>query len=295
MKALPLLYLLLAAGPVTAEESYRAAVQKWRQERETRLRAEDGWLSVAGLFWLKDGRNSFGAARSCDVVLPEGAAPALSGAFELEGGRTSVRLEPGVAARVGGQPVTGTRALRPDSAGSPDVLELGRLKLFVIERGGRFAIRLKDPDCAARKDFTGLTWFPIDERYRVEARFVPYDPPKPIAVPNVLGRTETMPSPGRAEFTLDGKALHLDGVLEEPGARELFFILHDETSGRESYGAGRFLYAKLPKGGKLILDFNKAYGPPCAFTPYATCPLPPPQNWLPVRIEAGEKTYGRGH
>ena len=170
------------------------------------------------------------------------------------------------------------------------MLELGRLSLHVIERGGRLGIRLKDRESPLRKAFTGLSWFPIDERYRVVARFVPYDPPKALKVPNVLGNVTPMPSPGRAEFTIDGKAVQLDGVLEEPDATELFFIFRDQTSGHETYGAGRFLYADLPKDGKLVLDFNKAYNPPCAFTPYATCPLPPPQNRLPVRIEAGRRS-----
>jgi hypothetical protein len=185
--------------------------------------------------------------------------------------------------------------LRPDSTGSPDVLEMGALSLTVIERGGRLGIRLKDRNSPVRKAFTGLRWFEIDEDYRVEARWVSHPQPKPVKVPNVLGQTEAMPSPGYAEFTLGGKSVRLDGVLEDPHAEQLFFILRDRTSGKETYGAGRFLYADLPQGGKVVLDFNKAYNPPCAFTPYATCPLPPPQNWMPVRVEAGELAYGKGH
>jgi uncharacterized protein (DUF1684 family) len=283
------------ATAAASDESYRGEIRTWREDREARLRADGGWLTVAGLFWLKDGWNTFGSGASCDIVLPEGSAPALAGAFDLAKGRTSVTLEPGVPGSIGSRPVTGPTELRPDSSGSPDALELGRLSLHVIERGGRLGIRLKDRESQLRRDFTCLTWFPIDERSRVLARFVPYDPPKALEVPNVLGRSENMSSPGRAEFTIDGTPLHLDGVLEEPDAAELFFIFRDQTSGNETYGAGRFLHADLPKDGELILDFNKAYNPPCAFTPYATCPLPPPQNRLPVRIEAGEKAYGHGH
>ena len=169
---------------------------------------------------------------------------------------------------------------------------MGRLSLHVIERGGRFAIRLKDRDAEARKRFTGLHWYEVDPKYRVEARWVPNEPPTTLQIPNILGQIEPMPSPGRAEFTLDGQPLHLDGVLEEPDAKEIFFIFRDQTSGKETYGAGRFLYAALPQAGKLTLDFNEAYNPPCAFTAYATCPLPPPQNRLPVPIPAGEKAYG---
>ena len=185
--------------------------------------------------------------------------------------------------------------MRPDTSGSPDVLEMGTLTMNVIKRGDRFGIRLKDKNSPVRKGFTGLRWFDIQEDYRVEARWVSYPQPKPVKVPNVLGQTESMPSPGYAEFTLGGKPVRVDGVLEDPHAEQLFFILRDQTSGKETYGAGRFLYADLPKAGKVVLDFNKAYNPPCAFTPYATCPLPPPQNWMPVRVEAGEMAYGKGH
>lgn len=287
--------LACAGAAAGAAEPYREQIRAWRERREARLRADGGWLTVVGLFWLKEGRNTFGTGDSCDIVLPRGSAPGLAGAFDLASGRASVTLEPGVSGSVGGRAVTGRTELRPDSSGAPDVLALGRLSLHVIERGGRLGIRLKDPESPLRKAFTGLSWFAVDERHRVEARFVPYDPPKAVKVPNVLGDVTPMPSPGRAEFTLDGKALHLDGVLEEPDAKELFFIFRDETSGHETYGAGRFLYADLPRDGTLILDFNKAYSPPCAFTSYATCPLPPPQNRLAVRIEAGEKHDGHGH
>ncbi len=283
------------AGASAAEQPYRGEIRRWRDDRELRLRADGGWLTVVGLFWLKEGRNSLGSDGSCDVVLPPGSAPAVAGDFTLGKGRVVVTIAAGVAGRVASQPVTGPVELRPDSSGSPDVLELGRLSLHVIERGGRLGIRLKDRESPLRQAFTGLTWFAIDERYRVRARFVPYDSPKQIKVPNVLGQVTPMPSPGRAEFTIDGRALQLDGVLEEPDATELFFIFRDETAGHETYGAGRFLYADLPKDGTLILDFNKAYNPPCAFTPFATCPLPPPQNRLPARIEAGERKYGSGH
>ncbi len=287
--------LSAAAVPTVADEAYRAQIRGWREKREARLKADGGWLTVSGLFWLAPGRNTFGTDRSCDIVLPEGSAPGLAGAFELADGHTSVRLEPGVVARIGSSPITGVTTLRSDASGEPDVLDLGRLTLHVIERGGRYGIRLKDRESTIRKRFTGLEWFPIDERYRIVARFSPYPQPRPLRVPNILGQTETMQSPGRAEFEIQGQHVGLDGVLEEPDAKELFFIFRDLTSGKETYGAGRFLYAELPKDGKLVLDFNKAYNPPCAFTPYATCPLPPSQNRLPVRIEAGEKAYGAGH
>jgi len=288
----------LVAGivfPAGADEGYRARVRAWREDRETRLKADGGWLTLAGLSWLKEGRNGFGSDPAGDIVLPEGSAPPKAGVFELKDGQVTVALQPGASGRIVGKPVTGPATLRPDTAGSPDVLEMGALSLTVIERGGRLGIRVKDKNSPARKQFAGLKWFEVDEDYRVEARWVSHPQPKPVKVPNVLGQTESMPSPGYAEFTLGGTPVRLDGVLEDPRSEQLFFILRDRTSGKETYGAGRFLYADLPKAGKVVLDFNKAYNPPCAFTPYATCPLPPPQNWMPVRVEAGELNYGKGH
>ena len=294
-----LVIALLAAGlapSAAGDEAYRAEVQKWRADREARLKADGGWLTVVGLFWLAEGPNRFGTDPSGAIVLPQGSAPAKAGIFELKGDRVTVSLLPGAAGRVAGKRVSGTLALRPDTSGSPDVLEMGTLTMHVINRGGRHGIRLKDRNSAARRTFTGLRWFDVKEEYRIEARWVSYPQPEPVEVPNVLGQIEPMPSPGYAEFTLAGKALRLDAVLEGPEAEELFIIFRDQTSGKETYGAGRFLYADLPKGGKVWLDFNKAYNPPCAFTPFATCPLPPPQNRMPVRVEAGEMASSKaGH
>jgi uncharacterized protein (DUF1684 family) len=277
------------------DEAYQTEIREWRAKREARLKADDGWLTVAGLFWLNEGSNRFGTDPSLEVVLPAASGPALAGVFVLKAGETTVSLEPGVRATVDGHPPAGAVRMRPDTSGSPDVLEMGALSLYVIERSGRYGIRLKDKNNPARRDFTGLHWYDVKQDYRIVARWTAYMPLKPVKVSNVIGQVETMPSPGYAEFTLDGKTIRLDGVLEEQGAQELFFIVRDGTSGKETYGAGRFLYAGLPKAGKVILDFNKAYNPPCAFTPYATCPLPPRQNWMPVRVEAGELAYGKPH
>jgi len=268
--------------------NYAADVEAWRVKREARLKADGGWLTVAGLFWLKEGANRFGSGKDNDVVLPS-SAPERAGVFEFQAGKVQLRLEAGVPATIEGKNVT-TADMRPDTSGSPDVLTLGPLTMHVIERGGRFGIRLKDNDSPARKAFKGLEWFTVSEQYRVTARFVPYDPPRKITIPNVLGDASEMPSPGYAAFTLGGKELRLDPVLEDAASEELFFIFRDETSGKGTYGGGRFLYTEKPKDGSVVLDFNKAYSPPCAFTRYATCPLPPKQNRLGVRIEAGEKS-----
>lgn len=253
--------------------SYKAEVERWRAQREASLKADDGWLTVTGLFWLKEGPNSAGAGAANDIRLPRG--PERLGVFELRGGKVTFH---GADGR--------TLAMQTDKAGSPTPLTSGDLTMFVIERGRRYGIRLKDKQSQYRKEFHGLEWFAIDERYRVTARFVPYNPPKSIPVLNVLGDTTVQHSPGFAEFTLNGQSLRLEPVEE---GDQLFFILKDRTAGKQTYPAGRFLYAARPKDGTVVLDFNKAYSPPCAFTPYATCPLPPKQNQLPVRIEAGEK------
>jgi uncharacterized protein (DUF1684 family) len=288
--------MTLAAGlasPTNADEAYRGEIEKWRSEREARLEADGGWLSVAGLFWLKAGPNRFGSDPSADIVLPEGA-PANAGVLVFQKGQTALRLASGVDGRVGGKAVSGPHVMQPDTTGRPDVLTIGDLSLYVIERGDRYGVRLKDKNSPARRGFTGLKWFEIDEAWRIEARWASYPTPRPVKVPNVLGEVTTMPSPGRAEFEIDGHVIQLDGVLEDPTSLALFFIFRDQTSGKETYGSGRFLYADLPKKGRIVLDFNKSYNPPCAFTPYATCPLPPKQNWLPVAIEAGAKDYEGG-
>ena len=292
-----LVSLVLAAGslgpPVPsdgAEADYAQEVEAWRRDREARLKADGGWLTVAGLFWLKEGANTFGSAPENDIVLPD-TAPGRAGRFVVTGPETSVRFEPGVAAQVEGRPAV-QAVLNADTSGKAEVVSLGPLRMHVIERGGRLAIRLKDMNAEARRAFTGLHWFPVDERYRVTARFVPYKELKPLSVPNILGQVEKMPSPGYAIFDLEGKEHRIEGVFETPGATELFFIFKDATSGKETYPAGRFLYSALPKDGRLVLDFNRAYNPPCAFTAFATCPLPPRENWLAGRVTAGELRYG---
>ena len=270
------LLALLAGAAGFAASSYQAEIARWHSEREARLKADDGWLTLAGLFWLHEGANPFGRDPSGEIVLPDG--PAHAGVFHLGQGKVTVSAN------------GGTRELHPDSDKPEDILRVGRLSLVAILRGGKFGIRVKDPESQARREFKGIELFPADESYRVKARWVAQ--PHKISILNVLGQTEASDCPGYAVFRLDGRELKLYPILEEPGAQELFYIFRDQTSTKETYGAGRFLYSDMPKDGMVVLDFNKAYNPPCAFTPYATCPLPPPENRLPVRIEAGEKRYG---
>lgn len=300
--AASMLAALVAADAGAGDAGYVHHIEDWRRERVQRLTADGGWLTVAGLFWLKAGANRFGADAANDIVLPAHSAPAQAGALVLEGGRVRVEVRPGATVTLAGKPVTRAE-LRSDAGGAtPDVLSLSALTLQIIDRGGRLGVRLKDMKSPARAAFKGIRYFPIDPRFRVVATFVANEKPVSIRVPNVLGMVESMPSPGYASFVLDGagksgkaQPLRLDAVLE-PGDTQLFFIFSDSTAGKTTYGAGRFLYADPPaKGttnGKVILDFNRAYSPPCAFTAHATCPLPPANNRLPVAIEAGEMFAG---
>ena len=280
---------LLAGAAVTLAVSaeYTHEIEQWRAQREEKLRAPDGWLTVVGLSWLREGTSTLGSAKTSDVVLPA-SAPATVGTVELTKGRAVFHAAPGVAVKAKDRPVKDLE-LHSDKAGEPEVVTIGSVSMYLIERGGRLGLRVKDELSAARRGFPGLTWYPVNEAYRVTARFVPYQPTKQVPIANVLGMVEPLPSPGYAVFTLDGREVRLDPVLEEPDAKELFFIFRDATAGKETYPAGRFLYSAMPKDGQVVLDFNKAYSPPCAFTSFATCPLPPKQNRLAIAIEAGEK------
>ncbi len=271
-----------------APNSYVEETRMWREQAETRLKADDGWLTVAGLYWLKDGPNRAGAADPNEIVIPGTAVPPYIGTFHLASGTVRFVPDPRCVVKLGNQRLHRAVTLAADVEGKPDVLTVGDLSLFVIKRGGRYGIRLRDKNSRMRREFTGRMWFPIDERYRVVAAWQPYEPPKMLSVPNVLGETEQQPCPGAAVFTLNGIELRLEPVLEEG---RLFFIFKDRTAGRRTYPAGRFLYSDVGQEKTVVLDFNRAYNPPCAFTPYATCPLPPKQNQLPVPVEAGELNY----
>lgn len=285
-----------ADSPASAPNSWQRDELAWREKRATRLQAPEGWLSLIGLEWLKDGDNSFGSAPDNRIRLAKG--PAQIGVIRLDG--SALRLLPPAEGfpkdlQVNGQPPT-EQVLYADDAAAPSKLSVGTLTIIVINRDGRLGLRIKDIEAPTRTAFHGLRWYAPDPRYRVRAKWIPYNPPKTLDIPTILGTVSKMPAPGAAEFRLGGKVLRLDPVLEEPDAKELFFILRDATSKKTTYGAGRFLYTDLPdhglsQPGELWLDFNRLINPPCAFTPYATCPLPPPQNRLGVAIPAGERRY----
>jgi uncharacterized protein (DUF1684 family) len=273
----------IQAKPI-ADTTYRASVEKWRQAYEADLKSDHGWLSVSGLFWLHDGENTFGSGPLNDIVLPA-SAPAKAGSFEFHAGHTTVHVNSGISALLNGKHVDSAE-MHPDS--NSDQLTLGDLTLYVHSSGERFTIRLRDKNSALRKTFTGTRWFPVDETYRVIGKFVPFDQPKPTQIQNVMGDTLNDPMLGYISFQLGGKDLRL---ISDAASGEVELVFRDLTSGHETYAASRFLDTKIESGGRVILDFNQAYNPPCAYNPYTTCPLPPPENRLDTRIEAGEKTY----
>jgi uncharacterized protein (DUF1684 family) len=265
-------------------EAHRAEITQWQERRATRLKAEDGWLTLIGLFWLNEGSNV--------ISIPSAGSPTVK--LARKGGE--VTLEPGANMMIGDQAVSApTKLLNDADETGPTVVKMGTVRFQVIKRGERYGLRVKDADAQTRTHFQGLEYYPIDPKWRLEARYEPYTPEKKIPITDVTGATADSIAPGALVLNIDGKEYRIDPVLED-GSDELFIIFKDETSKDETYQAGRYVYAAKPgPDGKTIVDFNKAYNPPCTFTPFATCPLPPMQNRLPLRIEAGEKRYAGGH
>jgi uncharacterized protein (DUF1684 family) len=274
---------------LSVEDRHEAEITIWRSQRLDRLKAEGGWLSLVGLHWLKDGANSIGSAKGSDVLIA--SAPAKLGTATLAGGEVTFTLEPGAIAVVGTSDRNKNAVLRDDRSEQPTKVAFGTTSFYVIDRDGKKGLRVKDTEAATRKNFLGLDYFDVAEKWRVEAKWEAFDPPKTLDVPTVLGTVEKYKVPGKAVFERGGKTYEVQPVLETADAKQLFLIFADKTTGKETYGAGRFLYADMPANGKIVLDFNKAYNPPCAFTPYATCPLAPPENRINLRIDAGEKKY----
>jgi uncharacterized protein len=277
-------------------EAHRRAILEWQSKRLARLTSENGWLTLCGLFWLKEGENTFGTDSSNSIVFPAGKAPGKAGSIWLEHGTLRLQSTPGAGIRCRDS-IVSTMTLASDGEGSsdPTVLSIGTLSFYVIKRADQLGVRVKDKENPARVHFRGLDYFPIDPTWRIEARFEPYHPPKIIPIATMIGTTENDSCPGALVFGVDGKECRLDAVIEQGSDRQLFIMMSDETSGKETYGMGRQLYTDLPDStGKVILDFNKAYNWPCVFTVFATCPIPPRQNRLPLRVEAGEKMYA-GH
>ncbi len=279
------------AGGASDGPAWRQGLAAWRQQRAESIAGPDGWITLVGRLWLSPGPNRFGSGEACELRLPQDRAPALAGTITLDGGRLHVKIAPGVPVLVDGAPID-ERELADDREGKPTVLSLGSLSMRVIKRQDRYALRVKDREHPARKTFAGLAYYPIEARLRVRARLEPAPQGKTLPIVNVLGQIEPTPMAGTLRFTLDGAEHTLDALLE---GDELFVLFKDETSGHGSYPSGRFLYAPRPgPDGVVDLDFNRAFTPPCGFTDFATCPLPPKQNALPLAIAAGER-YDHAH
>jgi uncharacterized protein (DUF1684 family) len=281
-----------ATAAVSIDTQWKSDLLQWRSQRAQQLSAPDGWLTLVGLEWLQPGKNTFGAAADNRIRLNAPVADHL-GVLELKS--DGVYLSAPAASLLAND--APAHAIKVDTDGpNPTVLKAGTLTLLVIHRGDRFALRIKDSQAPTRTHFQGLHWYAPDPHYRIEAKWIPFNPAHEESIPTIIGTTLKLPVPGVAEFTLDGKTVQLEPVLEEPGDRQLFFILRDTTSKTTTYGAARFLYTDFPdhgldKPGRLVVDFNRLQNPPCAYTPYATCPLPPQQNKLAVALPAGEQRY----
>ncbi len=287
------LFAVTVAIPLAAHTSYdAAATREWREKREAELTGPEGWLTVAGLHFLKPGANTLGTDGSSDIVLPRGTAPVHAGVVEFTAPGTVVLVPAnGVDARGDGKPITGRFTFRAASAAAKRPASratLGALTLQVHRSGQRVAIRLRHPESELRQQFGGLRWYDIDEAWNVHARFIPYATPKRLATQNILGDSTTTTSPGEVEFTANGATVRL---IAYQAGKGLSFVFSDGTSGTGTYRL-RFLSAPAPSAdGTLDIDFNRAYNPPCAFNPYTTCPIPPSQNRLKVPVTAGERAY----
>jgi uncharacterized protein (DUF1684 family) len=286
----------VATVHATEVDSYQHSIEQSRAERVASLTAPTGWLSLIGLEWLKEGENRIGRAADNDVVLKAG--PAHLGVITLaKDGALQLALARDSGALIDGKPLQQAALIDDMKAGdgTPTTVSFGTASFYAIDRDGRKGLRIKDSDAPSRKHFLGIDYFPIDPSWHVEATWVPAKPGETLEMGTVIGTVDKSPVPGKLEFTHDGRHFELTPIIEEPGASQYFIVFADRTSGKETYGAARFLYVDPPKNGKVELDFNKAYNPPCAFTPFATCPLAPHENRLDVRVTAGEKKYRGEH
>lgn len=265
--------------------TYAEEIAAWRQDMENSLRSETGWLTLTGLYWLDEGRNSVGADETSAVILPSGA-PHL-GTIVFEDGKFTLHVDSDAEVTVDGEPVR--EAVLRDSShpAGVSVVGIGTVTFFVLQRGDAYAVRVRDSSNPARITFAGRNWFDVDRAYSVTGVYVPRENPRTLPIVNSAGQDVEMNNPGRAEFTLNGEKVALEAF--DAGEGQIWFIFRDGTSGKSTYGAGRFLYATLHDDNTVSVDFNKAYHPPCAFTSYATCPYPPKENFLTIDIPVGER------
>lgn len=296
--ALLSLTLLRAADTNSGAAVWKSDLLAWRAQHARDLQQPNGWLTLIGLEWLNPGDNSFGSANGNSLIV-HAPTSAFLGAVKLTG--DSLQLLPPAGGypsglKVDGQPPANPQPLASDTSEHPSKITTGSVTITIIHRGDRYGLRIKDSKSSALTQFHGLKWFPPNPAYRVQAKWIPYSPPHHVPIPTILGTEVMSDVPGAAEFTIDGKTWRLEPIIESPEDKDLFFIFRDTTSKSDTYGAGRFLYTPLPdhgltQPGELTLDFNRAENPPCAYTPYATCPLPPPQNRLPIPVPAGQQRY----
>lgn len=285
-----LFFILNAPGYLWAQSPmhYQQQIEDWHQRRIASLKAADGWINLAGLYWLAEGKNSFGSARDNQIVFPDGSLPDHAGFLERRGNLVILHVDSPGLILVNGSPVREAVVFSSDASVAA-TMSFRHWKWVIIQREDKIGIRLRNLESPLLQKFQHIDYFPIDSVWKHEARLVKPAYPRTIAITNVLGQTTLQPSPGKLFFDIRGVTYSLD-ALEE--GEELFVIFGDDTNGLSTYPSGRFLYAEKPgPDGKTTLDFNKAFNPPCAFTPYATCPLPPPQNRLPVAVTAGEKNF----
>ena len=284
--------LLCANSAFAIDQAYVASITQWRGKVDASLRRDNGWLTLAGRYVMKSGENTIGSAKGNDIVLPEGVGPERVGSMIIDDKMVLLKLADGITMKAQEGDFKGERVMVA-SGESRDWVTLGNMAFHVIERKGTYVLRLADNASLNRKNFPGRIWYGVNEGYRLQGKFVPFEPGKTLQIVDVIDELHDMPSPGYVEFKLKGKTMRLDAVAD-PGENELFIIMKDATAGKGTYNAGRFLVVEWPEavrdqGGPVTIDFNKAYNPPCAFSEYTTCPLPPKQNRLKVRVEAGEK------
>ena len=289
----------ICAAQATQDSSWQAGILQWRKDHAADLLRPDGWLSLSGLIWLQEGDNTVGSAADSRIRVPAGNPPKIA-ILRLSGQSVTLAAPAGAfpaGLQLAGSPAKeGPLRVDPDNDKYNPHLTVGTLNMYVIRRADRFALRIKDSHSDALLHFHGLNWYPPDPAYRVPGKWIPYSPQKTVMLATLVGTSYSQPVPGVVEFVLQGKSYRLEPVLEDPGVPKLFFILRDKTSATTTYGACRFLYTGFPsngldKPGELVMDFNRLENPPCAYTPYATCPLPPSGNRLPISLPVGEKRY----
>jgi len=276
-----------SSGAMSHAMSHEEEVMDWRQKRNAGLATENGWLTLVGLEWLQEGENHVGNSDSSDLRIPGG--PQHWGTVFVNGDELRFVPAPGSGMRVNGAEME-EAALVADVQGEPTLVSSGNLSFYVIFRGS-YALRIKDTQAPALLSFTGVETYDFQEDWRIDARFIPAAEGETIEIANVLGQIEPNLVYGYVEFDREGVTYRLLGLGNE-NSTSVWFLFNDRTNGRETYGAGRFLYSEgLPRDGRVVVDFNKAYNPPCAFNDYSTCPLPPQQNRLDMAVRAGEKDH----